>query len=245
METPFKFLDAYTRKDRDIFFGRDKEIDALYEMVFKTPLIMVYGPSGAGKTSLIRCGLASCFDGPDWYPFFIRRGDDINETIRRQLEEAIGEEDQLEEYSLPGAVRQLFRLELRPVYLIFDQFEELLLLGREEEKNEFYDNVNALLQEKLSFKLIFVIREEFLGHLYEFEKKTPTVRDFRLRVEPMTRKNARQVIKGTTEKLGIEIENPEETITAILDNISEKKSGVQLAHLQIYLDRLYQEAVQD
>ena len=32
--SPFKFLDAYDRNDKDIFFGRDKEIELLYYTTF-------------------------------------------------------------------------------------------------------------------------------------------------------------------------------------------------------------------
>ena len=28
-QSPFKFLDSYTKEDRDIFFGRDQEIEEL------------------------------------------------------------------------------------------------------------------------------------------------------------------------------------------------------------------------
>jgi len=31
----FKFLDSYTREDRAIFFSRDKEIEKLYDQIFK------------------------------------------------------------------------------------------------------------------------------------------------------------------------------------------------------------------
>jgi putative ribosome biogenesis GTPase RsgA len=63
---PFKFLDAYTREDSDFYFGRNDEINALYEMVFQTDLLLVYGASGTGKSSLIQCGLASKFQSHDW-----------------------------------------------------------------------------------------------------------------------------------------------------------------------------------
>ena len=33
MKSPFKFLDAFTLKDKDAFFGRDQEIDTLYSLV--------------------------------------------------------------------------------------------------------------------------------------------------------------------------------------------------------------------
>ena len=62
MKSPFKFLDAFTLKDKDSFFGRDQEIDALYSIVFKTPMLLVYVLSGTVKTSLIHFGLANRFD---------------------------------------------------------------------------------------------------------------------------------------------------------------------------------------
>ena len=31
MTSPFKFLDAYTKEDKAIFFGRDNEIEELYQ----------------------------------------------------------------------------------------------------------------------------------------------------------------------------------------------------------------------
>ncbi len=42
---PFKFLDAYSRKDTDLFFGRDEEISTLYEMIFQTSILLIYGAS--------------------------------------------------------------------------------------------------------------------------------------------------------------------------------------------------------
>jgi len=45
---PFKFLDSYTKEDRDIFFGRDHEIEELYQKIFESKIPIVYGVSGTG-----------------------------------------------------------------------------------------------------------------------------------------------------------------------------------------------------
>ncbi|MEY4202663.1 MAG: hypothetical protein RL013_365, partial [Bacteroidota bacterium] len=65
--SPFKFLDAYDKDDEAIFFGREKETGALYEALSGVKHLLVYGPSGAGKTSLIECGLRNRFSDADWY----------------------------------------------------------------------------------------------------------------------------------------------------------------------------------
>ena len=70
---PFKFLDTYTRDDIDFYFGRDEEIALMYNMVFQTNLLLVYGSSGVGKSSLIQCGLASKFDTHDWQSIFVKK----------------------------------------------------------------------------------------------------------------------------------------------------------------------------
>jgi hypothetical protein len=35
MKSPFKFLDSYTKDDREIFFGRDRAIEELYNHLFE------------------------------------------------------------------------------------------------------------------------------------------------------------------------------------------------------------------
>ena len=88
IKSPFKFLDSYTMDDKDVFFGRDKEVDSLYDYVNMNKLVLVYGQSGTGKTSLVQCGLTSRFDITDWYPIFIKRQENINQSFERELRKA-------------------------------------------------------------------------------------------------------------------------------------------------------------
>src|SRR4030042_406154 len=85
MQSPFKFLDAYAKEDKDIFFGRDNEIEELYQKVFGNKLLLVCGISGTGKTSLINCGLGNKFEESDWLPINVRRGTDISTSLRTSI----------------------------------------------------------------------------------------------------------------------------------------------------------------
>ena len=239
MRSPFKFLDSYTLEDKSVFFGRNAEIEALYEMVFKTPLSLVYGLSGTGKTSLIQCGLAGKFDGPDWHPFWIRRNENLNDSITNTLETTLGEN---KKEKLVDNISYLFRYYLRPVYLIFDQFEELFILGTWEEQEKFINDIKELLDAELPCKILFVMREEYIGQLYHFEKHIPTLFDHRLRVEPMNNSKVMEVMKASFDKFNISLEgDEEERLQQMIDNISGEKSSIQLPYLQVYLDMLYRE----
>lgn len=81
MKSPFKFLDSYTKEDREIYFGREREIDELYHRLFESRIMLVYGESGTGKSSLINCGLINKLRDTDHLPVYIRRSDNILESL--------------------------------------------------------------------------------------------------------------------------------------------------------------------
>ena len=268
---PFKFLDSYGKDDTKLFFGRDEEIRTLYKMVFQSSIIVLYGASGTGKTSLIQCGLASKFQPHDWLSLFIRRGDNINDSFEKVMSEAGAQgadEEQTIDLSALAAdgdtqttakaqspIAQLFKKvylnSFRPIYLIFDQFEELFILGSKEEQLQFYNTVQDLLKVDQPVKMIFSIREEYLGYLDEFEKEVPQLMNKKLRVEPMNREKVRQVIIGVTSFPGSNISLKAGEENEIADSIFSKLKGnnkggsIQLPYLQVFMDKLYMETTGD
>jgi len=241
MKSPFKFLDAYTLEDSSTFFGRETEVNALYEMVFKSPLSLVYGLAGTGKTSIIQCGLASRFYGPDWFPFFIRRQENISDSLHAELAPFLSQDSG---ESLCDKISDLAIEYFRPIYLIFDQFEELFILGSQEEQATFLGEITNLLAADLPCRIIFVMREEFLGHLFHFEQSIPYLFDFRLRVEPMSNKSVGVVMTLSFDAFNIDLEPPEEDrLLQMTTNLSAEKARIPLPYLQVYLDLLYRSSL--
>ncbi len=250
-DSPFKMLDSYNEKDVDRFFGREKETAQLYNAVFASNLTLLYGASGTGKTSLVDCGLRNSFYDTDWLPIFIRRGDNINKSLttllhqkskRYQVNPAVA----IEELKISERVANLYRDYYRPVYLVFDQFEELFISGKQEEQNEFYQTIKELLSAGLQAKVLLIFREEWIAYLNEFERVVPTLFNNRLRIERMTERQLLEVIDGTIEYEKIEVienETPDEDHLSVIEHILANLRGdakeVELANLQIYLDRLY------
>ena len=243
--SPFKFLDPYGKDDADFFFGREKETAQLFNAVHASNLTLLYGASGTGKTSLINCGLANKFYDTDWMPLFIRRDMNINRSLNLKLNNALAAtEEQPEKWSIEKKVDILFLDYFKPIYLIFDQFEELFIFGTKPEQELFYQTLKTLLDtEGLHVKVIISIREEWIAYLNEFEKVIPYLFDNRLRVEKMSSDNLYRVVEGTLHHANIKVEPEEETIELILNNIHDKKEGIELTNLQVYLDRVYRKAM--
>ena len=237
MSSSFKFLDAYTREDKDLFFGREEEVDALLEMVKKNRLVLIYGPSGAGKTSLVQCGLGNRFHPTDWYPILIRRNENINRSLEEAVTEGLGGR---QAGPVTEAIEELYVEYLRPVYLIFDQLEELLILGSQEEQSRFVESIARIQEAQMPCRILFILREEYLAHLYHFEKSIPRLFTRRLRVEAMSRASLREVVTRSCSAFHISFEDSGQNPEQIIDNVSRGKAGVSLPYLQVYLDRLYQ-----
>ncbi|KAA3638686.1 MAG: ATP-binding protein [Bacteroidetes bacterium] len=242
--SPFKFLDAYEKEDQDIFFGRETEVEVLYRMTYQSNLLLVYGMSGTGKTSIIKCGLANKFDESDWFDIYIRRQENINDSLVREL----NARDTLKSFedgdTVPKMVHSLYLDHLRPVYLIFDQFEEVFILGSEEEQEQLIITIKAILDtQDLPCKIIIVMREEYLAHMSNFERIVPTLFDKRLRIEPMTRTLAKDVIIKTAQNKKFNIELCyEEIADDIIDKVTEGRGRVPLTYLQVFLDKMYRVA---
>ncbi len=64
---------------------------------------------------------------------------------------------------LAQSLKNIYITSFRPVYLIFDQFEELFILGSPDEQKQFIQTVKEILEVEQPVKMIFSIREEYLG----------------------------------------------------------------------------------
>ncbi|MFK7797910.1 MAG: ATP-binding protein [Aureispira sp.] len=239
VKSPFKFLDSYDKDDKDIFFGRMQETYELYDRIRETNLVLLYGASGTGKTSLINCGLGNQFESTDWHPIFIRRKDNILQSMREQLQ-SCAVKKMSDDTPLIKRMQSLYMDHFKPIYLIFDQFEEIFILGTKEEQEEFFEEIFHLLESDVQCKVLISMREEYIAHLSEYEDNIPYLFDNRLRVEKMNTKNLKDVIEGTAREFNIKLAGDNDRISElIIKRLRDKNGEIDLANLQVYLDRLY------
>src|SRR5438034_5122372 len=111
---PFRGLAPFEPADAEFFFGRERLVDELVARLADTPLLALVGPSGSGKSSLLRAGLLPAL-GREW--MLVRPGERSAADLVGALEGVPRGErlvlavDQLEEVfapSVPEDVRRAF-----------------------------------------------------------------------------------------------------------------------------------------
>jgi WD40 repeat protein len=238
IRVPFKFLDSYTREDESIFFGRDNETEEIFRKLYSGKLLLVYGKSGTGKSSIINCGLISKIPKEDIFSINIRSGKSAYNNFISEIKKYSGirHDNPLE------ILEDIFYAYSKPVALIFDQFEEVFILSDENERKQLAAGLSEILKSRLKINIILVIREEYFASLTEFESVIPGLYTNRVRIERMNRYSAKEaIIKPCLAcNVGIEEGLPEK----IIEQLVGQSEGLELTWLQILMDRLYKTAVE-
>ncbi|MCK6694650.1 MAG: AAA family ATPase [Thermoanaerobaculia bacterium] len=256
--SPFKFLDSYQKDDFDVFFGRRQQTEALYDALSGVKLLLMYGPSGAGKTSLVECGLRNQISDADWLAVTIRRNNDMNVSVFSRIRELLSQPfdvnpaTQLPEdagFGFGDAAAMLFSEQYKPVYLLFDQFEELLIQGDDAEKQAFFLRLNQLIRFRTPCRVMLIMREEFIGYLSEFESFCPNLFQHRFRLEKMNRSDVREVIvsifNAPRYQSHFTVSEPEQLANKILTRLPDDRKEIELTHVQVFLSELWDRAARN
>src|SRR5215470_15492175 len=55
--SPYRGLEPFDERDAAFFFGRERETRLITASLFASPLTLLYGASGVGKSSVLRAGV--------------------------------------------------------------------------------------------------------------------------------------------------------------------------------------------
>ncbi|MBW8682932.1 nSTAND1 domain-containing NTPase [Chitinophaga rhizophila] len=235
-DNPFKLLESYTKEDKDIWGGRTTEIDHLYNLSFAANLILIYGMSGVGKTSLIQCGLANRFRRTDWHAVWITRREDLNSSLTAKLAEEAGETVANPPAPLPEMIRKVYLKHFKPIFLVFDQLEELFIFGTKAEIQGFISTMKEIQNSEVQCKIILVLREEYHGHLKTFQDAGLTVFKASVKIEPMSIPEATEAVSKLLDKNNIRTPDGDRQHCAARIAASCATDGrVDLGNLQVYL----------
>jgi DNA-binding SARP family transcriptional activator/WD40 repeat protein len=180
-ECPYQGLMPFDAPDADRFFGRDDDLVACRTILGRTPLLALVGPSGSGKSSLLRAGVASA----------MRREGRAVVVITPQAHPMLALE------ALAGAPPS--------TALLVDQFEELFTLGAGAEEQR--DFLAALAGEARTRQVAIAVRADRLGDLVMHPELSRLAERGLYLVGGLTDDGIRAAVEGPARQAGLVIEH--------------------------------------
>ncbi|MBN1659779.1 MAG: SUMF1/EgtB/PvdO family nonheme iron enzyme [Anaerolineae bacterium] len=254
---PYKFLDYYEAADADIFCGRDTESQIVTRLALSHRLLTLFGPSGAGKTSLLLAGVVPRLAAEEYGHVYVRALDDPLPALRRAIAARAGraagaiDPDQSLRAFLASTLQPRDRL-----VVVLDQFEELFIRVGSEKRATFFEQMaGALTDAEREVRVVLSLREDYLARLDEARAYLPDVFANSFRLAALDRANARVAITEPAARAGVRVE------AALVDALvggegraigeqggdlvetDDYVTRVSPAALQIVLDRLYRQAL--
>ena len=177
---PYKGLVAFEPEDSELFFGREELVSSLVQRLEESAFLAVVGPSGSGKSSLVRAGVV-----PELECGEKRVRIAIIEPGEHPLEKIV---------AVQGAD-----------LIVVDQFEEVFTLCRdEEERSAFVDGLLDAAEQ--GSRVVVVLRADFYGHCASHPRLAAALENRQALVGPMTEEELRQAIERPAEQAGLVLE---------------------------------------
>jgi hypothetical protein len=246
-DKPFLLLNRYEKKHAQIFFGRSYYIRKLYDRVTdkkSPPIILLYGQSGVGKSSLLDAGVLPRLE-KSHIVGYARRDRELGllGTVEKVL-------DGMNNKGITIAEKwKLIESETnKPLIIILDQAEEVYTKPNQKMPNELEDFLEALrpvFENPAQYpggKLILGYRKEYHPEIDEKFKYHQLDRT-ELFMKPLNREDIIDVVTGLTrtkqlrDKYNIEVE--ERLPIIIADDLLEDKNTPVAPVLQIILTRMW------
>jgi len=261
-DAPYKGLYPFSHADRADFFGREATVDYLVQRLNEIPTAFLIGPSGSGKSSIIRAGVIPALlsisslarltqrqDGRPqvWSIVEFRPGADplhaLAEAIAH-LRKGGGSDVERIARCLSAEGATLGALDVLPAHtrtLIFaDQFEELYTLCTSAAMRRMF--VELLLNSAVAptpgaapIALIIAMRADFVNQALTHRPLADALQRGGVVLGPMARQELRRAIEEPARNRGV-IYEPGLT-ERLLDDVGDEPGNLPL--LQFALDELW------
>ncbi len=200
---PYPGMVPFAEADSARFFGRETMREDLLQRLRLHPFLVVIGPSGSGKSSLVFAGLlpalrrSTLFGVGDWRVCTLRPGPSPLAALRM----ALGSDPAQPAQAVATALAA--DREARRLLLVVDQLEELFTLGAQE-ATPFAQALLALADTPGCFVLL-TVRADFYPDLMT-SPLWPRVQAHRAEVVPLSSDELRQAIVRPAEDAGVFVE---------------------------------------
>ncbi len=211
---PYQSLNAFTPETAQFFFGREAEIADLGSKLAKSNFVPVMGPSGSGKSSLVRAGLVTQLSAQSWDVITMKPGSAPEAMLRATLEAFFAQQSMgtgerralLACLESEGLVAMANRLPTQKrLLLIVDQFEEVFTQCAKEVQNRFIGELVAVGQAKTPLAVVMTMRSDFVDDWLRVGQPPAVIRHDTVWLGPLLGENLQAAIVQPAQKQGYQI----------------------------------------
>jgi WD40 repeat protein/DNA-binding SARP family transcriptional activator len=222
---PFKGLASFEVDDAEVFFGRERLVAEMVARLAGAPLLGIVGPSGSGKSSVLKAGLLPALQSDvlpgssGWAIALMRPGAHPLAALEQAVAHA-GPEGRL--------------------VIAVDQFEELFTACRDEsERVAFADALVAAVRDPRRRALVLIaLRADFYGRCASFPELWRMLGAGHVPVGPMRRDELRRAIVLPAERAGLRVDP--ELVDALIADVEGEPGALPLlstALLELWRER--------
>jgi WD40 repeat protein/transcriptional regulator with XRE-family HTH domain len=255
-DNPYRGLQPFSEADAAIFFGREGAVQRLLDRMAEggelSRFLALVGPSGNGKSSLVRAGLLPALrrgalpGAEHWFTVdFVPGADPFSKLAAALLQVApSGLEASLHgllrenSYGLLQAIKLLLPPDPQVELLLFiDQFEELFTLCSDEAtRRDFLESlITATLDAESRLRVLLTMRADFVDRPLQYVDFGELFSQRSEPVLPLTPDGIERTIVGPARWAGLALE--EGLVRAIIADIGAEPGALPL--LQHALSELY------
>ena len=248
---PYKGLRAFQEADAVDFFGREALINQLLSRLSEdTHFLAVIGPSGSGKSSVVKAGLLPALRGgalsgsENWFFAEMTPGPHPMEELEAALLSVATAPppNLLDRLKQDGeGLAQVVNASLPPeehMLLVIDQFEEVFtLVAHEEERTRFLHSLHtAATAADSRLWVIITLRADFYDKPLMYKDFANLMRQHTEVVVPLTPEELERAITGPAERVGLFVDP--ELLAAIINDVSQEPGTLPL--LQYALTEVFE-----
>ncbi len=250
---PYKGLRAFEEADAADFFGRDRLIAQLLERLGESRFLAVVGPSGSGKSSVVRAGLLPALrrralpGSDDWRMAEMFPGAHPLEQLEAALLRVAENPPSSLLEQLERDDRGLARAAARilpaggdaELLLVIDQFEEVFtLVADEAARVHFLESIQAAVTDPHTrLRVVVTLRADFYDRPLRYRGFAELLQSRVEAVVPLSPEELERVIAGPAKRVGARLEDG--LVARMMADVGDQPGGLPL--LEYALTELFEQ----
>lgn len=254
---PYRGLHRFDPEQSVFFFGRETDKVCLIEKLRQDNFIAVIGASGSGKSSLVSAGLlpaiakGALLEISDWLILICTPGGEPLRALADQIATLVPLADRLktadelaERFAtrangLRTAITTLLADQLKPIFLVIDQFEEVFTLCqdsseryRTQTEQLIVNLTDTIKHEERPIRIVITLRTDFLDRCLAFPQLKELFQDRQILLGPLDEPGLRDAIVRPAQVVGAFFEKG--LIGTILRDIKKQPGALPLLQHALY-----------